>query len=141
MSHAYFPLRFQKGVRFILLCIKHNTPLAVLPQEVWFSILSMLHHDWMADPIANSALCVVCSVSSGLSWCSRCKLVRYCSKSCQRSDWKRHKEHGCVPVPNVLPSNTLSPSTTPVLQPTTPMFHYSSPQQAQFMPDFELEDE
>lgn len=27
--------------------------------------------------------------------CSRCKGVRYCSKECQRADWKEHKSTGC----------------------------------------------
>jgi MYND finger len=26
-----------------------------------------------------------------LMWCSRCKSVKYCSQSCQRKDWKKHK--------------------------------------------------
>ncbi|KAF1954167.1 hypothetical protein CC80DRAFT_517730 [Byssothecium circinans] len=25
-------------------------------------------------------------------WCSKCKLVRYCSKDCQRADWAHHKK-------------------------------------------------
>ena len=26
-----------------------------------------------------------------LSWCDSCKHARYCSQSCQRSDWRSHK--------------------------------------------------
>lgn len=29
--------------------------------------------------------------------CSRCKVVRYCSKGCQREDWKRHKKSCAAP--------------------------------------------
>lgn len=41
--------------------------------------------------------CVACfkhrNVGGGpLMACSRCKLVRYCSKDCQRKDWKAHKQ-------------------------------------------------
>eukprot|EP01113_Clastostelium_recurvatum_P004294 TRINITY_DN11892_c0_g1_i1.p1 TRINITY_DN11892_c0_g1~~TRINITY_DN11892_c0_g1_i1.p1 ORF type:complete len:158 (+),score=15.53 TRINITY_DN11892_c0_g1_i1:140-613(+) len=33
---------------------------------------------------------------TSLSWCSRCKDVRYCSAECQRADWKSHKQF-CKP--------------------------------------------
>lgn len=39
--------------------------------------------------------------AEGCAWrnpahrCSKCKLVYYCSQSCQRSDWTRHKM-GCL---------------------------------------------
>lgn len=33
--------------------------------------------------------------SRGLSCCGRCKRVRYCSRRCQRQDWKRHKVMEC----------------------------------------------
>ncbi|KIW10340.1 hypothetical protein PV08_11302 [Exophiala spinifera] len=34
---------------------------------------------------------------SGLLSCARCRKVRYCSKECQRVDWKKHKAN-CVPI-------------------------------------------
>jgi hypothetical protein len=34
--------------------------------------------------------------SPALLTCMRCKLARYCSKDCQRADWKRHKVD-CIP--------------------------------------------
>eukprot|EP00658_Telonema_sp_P-2_P055072 TRINITY_DN437_c0_g1_i10.p1 TRINITY_DN437_c0_g1~~TRINITY_DN437_c0_g1_i10.p1 ORF type:complete len:131 (+),score=30.51 TRINITY_DN437_c0_g1_i10:795-1187(+) len=105
----------------------------------------MLPHEWMSDPVQNSALCLACNSSAGLSWCSRCKLVRYCSKDCQRSDWRRHKADGCIPIreqKQLPPSSSLSPSTTPVLQPITPLYHpMVSPAAVPFMPDFELDAE
>jgi len=40
--------------------------------------------------------CVKCGISEGtkgkLMQCSRCKLAYYCSKDCQKADWKSHKE-------------------------------------------------
>ena len=35
--------------------------------------------------------CHRCGVIGSLSACGNCKLVAYCSKECQRSDWKSHK--------------------------------------------------
>mmetsp|Transcript_1938 Transcript_1938/g.2863 ORF Transcript_1938/g.2863 Transcript_1938/m.2863 type:complete len:100 (+) Transcript_1938:990-1289(+) len=32
----------------------------------------------------------------GFRNCSRCKRIAYCSKECQRADWKRHKEECAV---------------------------------------------
>jgi len=52
----------------------------------------------------NTRLCRHCSNSDpssefqrSLLTCSRCKLTYYCSKECQKLDWKRHKLL-CVPV-------------------------------------------
>lgn len=36
------------------------------------------------------------ATSQSLLTCTRCKLARYCSKECQRADWKNHKM-GCIP--------------------------------------------
>lgn len=42
----------------------------------------------------RSMLCMVCYVpwkSNEFGQCGHCKMIRYCSRDCQRSDWKRHK--------------------------------------------------
>ncbi|XP_021369227.1 uncharacterized protein LOC110460574 isoform X4 [Mizuhopecten yessoensis] len=37
-------------------------------------------------------ICVVCGkASDAVKTCARCKMVDYCSKKCQRQDWKSHK--------------------------------------------------
>ncbi|KAF9228361.1 hypothetical protein BS17DRAFT_773573 [Gyrodon lividus] len=41
------------------------------------------------------AKCQLCGKEGGLSVCSRCKIVKYCSRECQVKDWKEHKK-GCV---------------------------------------------
>ena len=35
--------------------------------------------------------CEGCGLTVGLSFCLRCKRVRYCGRECQKSDWKTHK--------------------------------------------------
>jgi hypothetical protein len=32
-----------------------------------------------------------CASEEASSMCSRCQVVRYCSRECQRTDWKAHK--------------------------------------------------
>ena len=42
--------------------------------------------------------CATChSVDLPLLQCARCKSVAYCNRSCQKADWKTHKQQ-CVPV-------------------------------------------
>lgn len=38
------------------------------------------------------ASCQKCGVSDDLKKCARCKLVSYCSRTCQTADWKQHKK-------------------------------------------------
>ena len=38
-----------------------------------------------------------------LNACSRCKCVFYCSKDCQRADWKNRHKKSCQPVAEQLP--------------------------------------
>ncbi|KXS22405.1 hypothetical protein M427DRAFT_130095 [Gonapodya prolifera JEL478] len=52
--------------------------------------------------------CITCNAEAGpegqlLSWCSRCRAVRYCSPSCQKADWKAHKAF-CAACASFLPS-------------------------------------
>jgi hypothetical protein len=40
-----------------------------------------------------------CASEEASSVCSRCQAVRYCSRECQRTDWKAHKPVCAVPQP------------------------------------------
>ena len=43
-------------------------------------------------------LCNTCHVSKpSMQRCARCNTIYYCSKECQRQDWKEHKQE-CVPM-------------------------------------------
>jgi hypothetical protein len=54
-----------------------------------------------------------------LKHCSRCRLVHYCSKDCQRDGWKAHKP-ACIPT-----KNTSKPPTFKQLP--DPPYRYESP--------------
>jgi len=48
------------------------------------------------DPQVGAIVCASCfqavdEFGKGLMKCSVCRIVRYCSKECQKSDWQRHK--------------------------------------------------
>lgn len=46
---------------------------------------------------ANAACCQVELTAGEYKTCSKCRLVYYCSVSCQTTDWKRHKRIDCKP--------------------------------------------
>lgn len=51
----------------------------------------------MPDLSADFFTCILCGkVPPKPLRCSRCRLTYYCSKECQKSDWKNHKKN-CLP--------------------------------------------
>ena len=54
------------------------------------------------------ATCGSSSSSSRLRRCSACRLVAYCSVTCQKADWKLHKPVCCKPASVALGTSTLS---------------------------------
>ena len=58
--------------------------------------------------------CAACDKSGGdikFKMCSACQKVWYCSKDCQRSDWKRHKVE-CKKARTKKPKNTTTKSSS-----------------------------
>lgn len=45
----------------------------------------------MERSVEVCSFCGLESVDSSLKQCGACRLVKYCSTSCQKSDWKAHK--------------------------------------------------
>ena len=55
-----------------------------------------------APPPARVDTCECCGKrGTGYAHCSRCKCARYCSRACQRKDWRSHKQSRCV-VPSAV---------------------------------------
>lgn len=44
------------------------------------------------DKLNYEKTCLNCSGKTSLRQCGRCKCVSYCSTSCQKANWKEHKE-------------------------------------------------
>ena len=45
--------------------------------------------------------CATCGVSGmdyKIKLCSRCKKVKYCTRPCQKEDWRHHRNAECVPL-------------------------------------------
>lgn len=43
----------------------------------------------------TTMICFSCYIPTSSLVCSKCKKARYCSKSCQKEDWKMHKSECC----------------------------------------------
>jgi SET and MYND domain-containing protein len=40
----------------------------------------------------NDTICAGCLENKKTLWCGGCRIIKYCSKTCQINDWKYHKE-------------------------------------------------
>lgn len=81
-----------------------------------------------SDRCQNDA-CPHEATTTNLQKCTRCKVRTYCSRSCQRVDWRSHKPQCNPPVP--LPP-MINMNETP-LDPTNPHHHLEAFRQA-FLP-------
>ncbi|KAI0841971.1 hypothetical protein F5Y06DRAFT_292793 [Hypoxylon sp. FL0890] len=62
-----------------------------LGDEFWFSGLGHSNDEHPAEAMV-SKVCFGCGANDvELQKCNQCKMVRYCSKECQRTDWPIHK--------------------------------------------------
>ena len=57
---------------------------------------------------ASQKMCQFCKTTKSedlLKLCSYCRITYYCSKECQRNDWKNHKKYYCLQKPGLLKKN------------------------------------
>ena len=117
LSHRVWPRSF-RGTVFTVLCVAqrldrtgingkstsirrtpsdpiYKVPLSI-PTEVWVgSILPFLSRDDFRPnppPPRITPKCAVCGTTKGVSSCSGCHVVYYCSRKHQAQAWKAHKK-------------------------------------------------
>ncbi|OQS03686.1 hypothetical protein THRCLA_03998 [Thraustotheca clavata] len=67
-------------------------------------VLESVPFSYVLSPSLWGERCQVCFEQAKLSRCSRCKMVFYCSKSCQQVDWKTHHKLECSRLEPMLQS-------------------------------------
>ncbi|POG80755.1 hypothetical protein GLOIN_2v1512466 [Rhizophagus irregularis DAOM 181602=DAOM 197198] len=64
----------------------------------WVDVLKTKDNDKTensCDDIKDARVCKRCGDAAS-KFCTGCKSVYYCSKYCQKEDWKRHKKEDCT---------------------------------------------
>ena len=120
VSQQKVPLSTENGKPLICSCGSGKLPANFMPQTPQWNIFAKHSTRAAISPIFYSALveqpfelgkdqvrklnavdttaCAKCGKGQedvggqGLKICGRCKVVKYCSESCQKSDWKTHKQ-------------------------------------------------
>ncbi|KAL3663432.1 hypothetical protein V7S43_011837 [Phytophthora oleae] len=82
-------------------------------QVLGVEVCQLRHNKYME----NGSLCSGCGIppfrDEGLSACSACKAVKYCTRECQKLHWKRIHRHMCKNAPLIEFCSTLSEDVTP----------------------------
>jgi len=101
--YSYFCLKNIKGIDGLierLKKLKKKPVEAKLKQEIAYRYLDYIHPSYFkAQQEATSGIvCAFCQKSEGeakFDFCSVCKQVYYCSKDCQKKDWKANHKAVC----------------------------------------------
>ena len=95
---ARFFVSAQAAEVFACLSAMGSAEAAVIASRVCSRYLAALEHEFGVDDADNVRMrafirghCGQCGQKSS-SCCSRCQLVSYCSRDCQKKDWKTHKK-------------------------------------------------
>ncbi|KAL4177775.1 hypothetical protein KRP22_002701 [Phytophthora ramorum] len=82
-------------------------------QSLAFELCQLRHNTY----VENGLLCSACNIppfpGESFSGCSACKAVKYCSRDCQRSHWKRIHRHLCPNAVLLSHCTTMSEDVTP----------------------------
>jgi tetratricopeptide (TPR) repeat protein len=95
-----------------------------------------VQQELVIDKSLRSHRCLNCGkmatdIGCRLSKCSRCKQVSYCSRDCQRSDWKSHKvfcgmtSSKAAAAPQPRPASKTEPTEVKPAAPKTPISEIS----------------
>ena len=68
-------------------------------RQQWQEVLLQVGRDAQIE-VNQAYACRRCGKTSGLSKCSRCCVISYCSRDCQKADWPAHKQV-CIPAPQL----------------------------------------
>ena len=75
----------------------HNSAIHFTPRHGIYSRLLhciILHYPHSTPSAIMPKICFVCSAVT-LQYCGACKSTFYCSRACQKEDWKKQHKHLC----------------------------------------------
>ena len=61
-------------------------------ESAWINTYLEDIKDILLDILEKNRTCIVCDKKTDLKNCGKCKQVHYCSRDCQKNDWREHKK-------------------------------------------------
>ncbi|KAH8707545.1 hypothetical protein GQ44DRAFT_628549 [Phaeosphaeriaceae sp. PMI808] len=94
-----------------------TSPIPPFNRAEMFSSLRPMASTESLNFAINSKPCTTCSGGPAKRRCSRCKSAYYCDKTCQKSDWKTHR-NTCEPASQGYTSAPATPNFSNPASPT-----------------------
>ena len=87
-----WPLRdYGKIIDLVFPICGHGKCEILATQQRTETVAQVTRQEWFAGDDTRHS-CSVCSSTSGTQKCGRCQLTPYCSTTCQKLDWPKHKK-------------------------------------------------